>query len=58
MFLNEASEGSPLIPIWNLLWPKFGYPGYIAGGIVLVIVVLHGMYLLYSLLGRKAKGKL
>ncbi len=57
LFLNEASEGSPLIPIWNLLWPKFGYPGYIAGGIALVITVLHGMYLLYSLLGRRAKGK-
>lgn len=57
LFLNEASEGSPLIPIWNLLYPSFGYPGYIAGGIVLVIVVLHGMYLLYSLLDRKQKGK-
>jgi len=57
MFLNEASEGSPLVPIWNLLGTKYGYPGYLAGCVVLVLVVFHGLYLLYSLLGRRVKNK-
>ena len=54
LFLNEASEGSPLVPIWNLLGVRFGYPGYLAGCVVLVVVVFHGLYLIYSLLGRKS----
>lgn len=53
MFLNEASEGSPLVPIWNLLGTKYGYPGYFAGCSVLVLTVFHGLYLLYSLLGKR-----
>ncbi len=57
LFLNEASEGSPLVPIWNLLGTKYGYPGYLAGCVALVLVVFHGLYLLYSLLGRRAKNK-
>lgn len=54
LFLNEASEGSPLVPIWNLFGAKYGYPGYLAGCAALVIVVFHGLYLLYSLLGRRS----
>lgn len=57
LFLNEASEGSPLVPIWNLLGTKYGYPGYFAGCAVLVIVVFHGLYLLYSLLGKRVKNR-
>ena len=53
LFLNEASEGSPLVPIWNLLGTKYGYPGYFAGGAVLVLTVFHGLYLFYSLLGKR-----
>ena len=58
LFINEASEGSPLVPIWNLLGTRFGYPGYLSGCTVLVIVVFHGLYLLYSLLGRREKNRL
>ena len=57
MFINEASEGSPLVPIWNLLGTKYGYPGYFAGCTALVVVVFHGLYFLYSLLGRGRKRK-
>ena len=53
LFLNEASEGSPLVPIWNLLGTKFGYPGYFAGCSVLVLVVFHALYVLYSLIGKR-----
>jgi uncharacterized membrane protein YwaF len=54
LFLNEASEGSPLVPIWNLLGTRFGYPGYLAGCVALVVTVFHGLYLLYSILGRRS----
>lgn len=53
LFLNEASEGSPLVPIWNLLGTRFGYPGYFFGCAVLMIVVFHGLYLLYSILEKR-----
>ena len=54
LFLNEASEGSPLVPIWNLLGTRFGYPGYLAGCVALVVVVFHCLYLLYRFLGRRS----
>ena len=57
LFLNEASEGSPLVPIWNLLGTRFGYLGYLSGCAVLVIVVFHGLYLLYSLLEKRDKNR-
>jgi len=52
MFINEASAGSPLVPIWNLLGEPYGYPGYLAGCAALVIVVFHGLWLIYTIIGR------
>ena len=52
LFLNEASEGSPLVPIWNLLGTRFGYPGYFAGCSVLIITVFHALWLLYAAIGK------
>lgn len=52
MFINEASAGSPLVPIWNLLGTRFGYPGYFAGCSVLIITVFHALWLLYAAIGR------
>lgn len=52
MFLNEASEGSPLIPIWNLLYPDYGYVGYVGGFAALVVIVLHIVWVIYTLLGK------
>ena len=52
MFLNEASEGSPLVPIWELLGTRFGYPGYLTGCALLVIVVFHILWLVYFLLRK------
>lgn len=57
LFLNEASVGSPLMPIWNLLGTKYGYPGYFAGCALLVIVVFHGLYLVYRLGDRRVKNR-
>jgi len=55
LFVNEASEGSPLVPIWNLLGTRFGHPGYLAGCVLLVIAVFHALYLLYRVLGRRQR---
>ena len=52
LFINEASAGSPLVPIWNVLGTRFGYPGYLAGCILLVIVVFHVLWLVYFLLQK------
>ncbi len=59
LFLNEASEGSPLVPIWNIFAPQFGLPGYIVGVALLVIVVFHilyGMYIALDKLAHKRRG--
>lgn len=56
LFLNEASPGSPLVPIWNIFGTTFGLPGYLFGVILLVIVVFHGLYGLYMVL-EKVKEK-
>lgn len=53
MFLNEASEGSPLIPLWNIFYTRFGYVGYILSFIALVITVLHAIYGVYRLIERR-----
>lgn len=49
MFLNEASEGSPLMPVWNILGTRFGEAGYLAGCAGLVIAVFHALWLVYLL---------
>ena len=52
LFLNEASEGSPLVPVWNIFGTSFGLPGYIIGVLLLVIVVFHVLYVVYRLLAK------
>lgn len=52
MFLNEASEGSPLVILWNILGESFGMAGYLAGYGVLAVAVFHVMYLIYSVLNK------
>ena len=59
LFLNEASEGSPLVPVWDIFGTRFGLPGYIVGVLLLVIVVFHILYVVYKLLAnvqRKKRG--
>ncbi|MBQ6868063.1 MAG: YwaF family protein [Clostridia bacterium] len=53
MFLNEASEGSPLVPLWDIFGTRFGHLGYIISVIALVIIVLHGVYGVYRLIERR-----
>ena len=52
MFLNEASEGSPLVALWDLFGEKYGYPGYLTAYGVLAIAVFHALWLGYSLLEK------
>lgn len=51
MFLNEASEGSPLVLLWELFGTKYGYPGYLTAGAVMVVAVFHVLWLGYRLIG-------
>ncbi len=52
MFLNEASEGSPLVPLWNIFGRTFGYPGYLAAIVVLAALIFHILWLGYFLAGK------
>ena len=55
LFLNEASPGSPLVPVWDIFGTRFGLPGYVFGCVLLVIVVFHILYVVYRLLDKKGK---
>lgn len=59
LFLNEASEGSPLVIVWNLFGTRFGEIGYLIGAALLVIIVFHILYVAYKLLSKifREKGK-
>ena len=48
LFLNEASEGSPLVFLWDIFGTRFGAPGYIASFAVLILMVFHVLYLVYD----------
>ncbi len=54
MFLNVPSEGSPLVPLANLL----GNPGYIAGTAALLILVWMIIYLPWTLIRIKNKTRI
>ena len=45
MFMNEASEGSPLVVLWDIFGTRFGEPGYLISYIVLAVTVFHVLYL-------------
>lgn len=59
LFLNEASEGSPLVILWDVFGTRFGAPGYVISVGALVIAILHVMYLVYGILNkiRNERGK-
>jgi len=52
LFLNEASPGSPLVPVWDIFGTRFGLPGYVFGCVLLVLVVFHILYVVYKLLDK------
>ena len=52
LFLNEASEGSPLVFLWNVFGTRFGAPGYIASFAVLLLTVFHVLYLVYRCINK------
>lgn len=54
LFLNEASEGSPLVILWELFGTKYGHPGNLAAAAILAIAVFHVLWLLYRLAGRRS----
>ena len=51
---NEASEGSPLVVLWDIFGTRFGEPGYLLSYIVLAVAVFHVLYLLYAVIGTMA----
>lgn len=57
LFLNEASEGSPLVPVWDIFGTRFGLPGYIFGCVLLVIAVFHVLYVVYKVIGNMGDRK-
>lgn len=58
MFLNVASEGSPLVPLWNLFGEEYGYPGYLTAYAILAVAVFHVLWLFYFLMEKGlAKGE-
>ena len=57
LFLNEASEGSPLVAVWDIFGTRFGLPGYIAGAILLAIIVFHILFIVYNALEKVSNKK-
>ena len=51
LFLNEASEGSPLVFLWQIFGTRFGEAGYLISFVVLALLVFHGLYLIYTGIG-------
>lgn len=52
MFLNIPSEGSPLVPLWNIFGEKFGIAGYLTAYSILVIVVFHVLWVIYTIIQK------
>ena len=52
LFLNEASEGSPLVFLWDVFGTRFGASGYIASFAVLLLTVFHVLYLIYRCINK------
>ena len=52
LFLNEAQEGSPLVAVWNIFGTRFGQAGYLAGVVLLVVVIFHILYLVYMVMDK------
>ena len=52
LFLNEASEGSPLVFLWNIFGTRFGQAGYVLAYAVLVITVFHFLYAVDAILDK------
>ena len=50
LFLNEASEGSPLVIVWDIFGTRLGAPGYLTGIVLMVLIIFHILYMLYKLL--------
>ena len=57
MFLNEASEGSPLVILWDLFGTKYGHLGYLAAAAVMVIAIFHILWLIYCVIGSGMKNR-
>lgn len=56
LFLSEASEGSPLVFLWDVFGVRFGQPGYVISFGVLAVAVFHVLYAVYRLMQNKRKG--
>ena len=54
MFMNEASEGSPLVVLWDIFGTRFGEPGYLISYIVLAVTVFNVLFLIYAVIGAMA----
>lgn len=57
LFLNEASDGSPLVIVWELFGTRFGAAGYLTGVVLMALVVFHILYAVYRLLDITADKK-
>ncbi len=52
LFINEAQEGSPLVAVWDIFGTRFGQAGYLAGVVILVVIVFHILYFVYMMLDK------
>jgi len=55
LFINEASEGSPLVFLWNIFGTRFGEAGYLLSYAVFVIVILHILFCVYMITNKRVK---
>ena len=52
LFLNEASEGSPLVFLWDIFGTRFGAPGYVASFAALLLIVFHLLWIVYGVINK------
>ena len=57
LFISEASEGSPLVFLWDIFGTRFGEIGYIASYGVFVITVLHVLFVVYTFTNKRVKNR-
>ena len=55
LFVNEASEGSPLVFLWDIFGTRFGEIGYLASYAALVIAVLHVLFVVYTFTNKRVR---
>lgn len=54
MFIYEVQINSPLEPVWEIFGTRWGRPGYLAGAVLLVVVIFCVLWILYGVFRKRS----